>query len=740
MKNLKLLIHKTTLFIFISIFLFTLVFLLGSNNINVKGEPMEKDFFLITTTPSCDTSSEMNVNYHTRIGGSYIEYTESYDTNFDNAVVLQPEQVEWSTKGVKNADQDDSFATKRYVCSATFKYLKSRTKYIYRIRKGDKMSDVFSFTTSGLTNSWNFLAFVDFQPYNNNNTHPLINQMLNIANNPPRVVCSGDLTDCGAKEQEWRWLLDKDCFTKFIFGTTVGDHEYWGADKSSPYPMMDTPAGFNGVFNNPKNGHKNTLNSNYYFYYNNVLFVYIDMNDSNTSTGTKFTNQENWFRETMTALAGTYQYSVVLAHKSLYGSTTTDTGVRKYISPKWYPLMDEFGVDLFIGGHDHMYSRTYALKNNKKDDSGTYYLDMGSSGAKYRTPSDDLSTDGLHEKVIDLKALSYAVGANITVTDKNMTVEVYNTKNEKVDSFVINKKRAPLSYDYSGFDKDGLKDAFEIEVSNSNGFGKLYLDNNDNFKYIKHIKVRNNDGSIIYDNDIDTMSQKAIELSGLNSLNYKVEVTIFNGVDYEYDVKVDLGTLHNFKIENDGDGAYIKFTKETKDIVQIDYDLYIDGEFARKITEDEIKNKTIQLGNNYIIGNHDVKIAMSVSGEQIDEFEFESTGYDELKLLIDNKLEMKKGDSVILNYEFEDGSLVAVSSTDEDVVKYENGKIVAVGKGSAKIVLSIIDSDYKYEIDCDVTTSGGVYIIMGIALMLVGAGGAVSLILIKKKRKKEIAE
>ena len=236
------------------------------------------------------------------------------------------------------------------------------------------------------------------------------------------------------------------------------------------------------------------------------------------------------------------------------------------------------------------------------------------------------------------------------------------------------------------------------------------------------------------------MSQKAIELSGLNSLNYKVEVTIFNGVDYEYDVKVDLGTLHNFKIENDGDGAYIKFTKETKDIVQIDYDLYIDGEFARKITEDEIKNKTIQLGNNYIIGNHDVKIAMSVSGEQIDEFEFESTGYDELKLLIDNKLEMKKGDFVILNYEFEDGSLVAVSSTDEDVVKYENGKIVAVGKGSAKIVLSIIDSDYKYEIDCDVTSSGGVYIIMGIALMLVGAGGAVSLILIKKKRKKEIAE
>ena len=60
-----------------------------------------------------------------------------------------------------------------------------------------------------------------------------------------------------------------------------------------------------------------------------------------------------------------------------------------------------------------MYSRTYALKNNKVDASGTYYLDMGSSGAKYRTPSDDLTLDGLHEKVIDLKSAAYACGAKL---------------------------------------------------------------------------------------------------------------------------------------------------------------------------------------------------------------------------------------------------------------------------------------------------------------------------------------
>ena len=361
--------NKIKIFLF-GLFLVVFCFLM----INVKGAPVEKDFFLITTTPSVDTSCEMNVNYHTNIDGSFIEYTVSSDTNFENALTLQPEQKEWSTKGVKNADSGDSFATTRYVCSATFKNLSSRTKYIYRIRKDDYISNVYTFTTSGLTNSWNFLAFVDFQPYNNQNTHPLINRMLALANNPSLVVCSGDLTDCGAHEEEWRWLIDNDCFSKFIFASTVGDHEYWGT-ANSPVPMMDTPYTFNGIFNNPKNGHKNTLNSNYYFYYNNVLFVYLDMNDSNTSTGTKFTNQENWFKETMTALDGTYQYSVVLAHKSIYGSTTTDTGVRKYINPKWYPIFDQFGVDLFIGGHDHMYSRTYALKNNKVDANGTYYLD-----------------------------------------------------------------------------------------------------------------------------------------------------------------------------------------------------------------------------------------------------------------------------------------------------------------------------------------------------------------------------
>ena len=131
-------------------------------------------------------------------------------------------------------------------------------------------------------------------------THPLIKQMLEIGGNPSLVVCSGDLVDVGGAEKEWKWLLNNEVFSKFIFASTNGDHEYWAND-TSPIKYFDKPATFNAIFNNPKNGANDTKNSNYYFYYNNVLFVYLDMNDSNTSTGAKFINQEEWFDQTIEA-------------------------------------------------------------------------------------------------------------------------------------------------------------------------------------------------------------------------------------------------------------------------------------------------------------------------------------------------------------------------------------------------------------------------------------------------------
>ena len=143
-------------------------------------------------------------------------------------------------------------------------------------------------------------------------------------------------------------------------------------------------------------------------------------------------------------LKGTYQYLIILEHKSLYGSYINDSRVYTTLRPQWDILFDKYHVDLVISGHDHMYARTYKLYNGiraKDDEDGTYYLDLGSSGNKARIPDDALYNDGLHECVLDLKTSCMACGAIINVSKEKMAVIIYNNEGKAVDNFIINNRK-----------------------------------------------------------------------------------------------------------------------------------------------------------------------------------------------------------------------------------------------------------------------------------------------------------
>lgn len=725
--------NKKILALFLVIFN-ALIIGLGISKMEIKASGNYDDFFYIITTPAENTNNAMNINWHTKIASSKLEYTKASDKDFKNAITVVPNEKLWDIKDQANADVNDSFYTNtRYVCSVELSNLEERTKYIYRIKGNDKYSDVYTFTTSGLTNNWNFMAFVDFQSEFNPNVHPLITKIKEVSNNPSLAVCSGDLTDVGGHEAEWKWLLNNDVFSDFIFATTNGDHEYM-TTSVSPIKYFSTPHTFNAIFNNPKNGASGVENSNYYFYYNNVLFVFLDMNDSNTSKGSRFTAQEEWFDNLMPTLEGTYQYLVVLAHKSIYGSKNIDTGVRKYITPQWSPLFDKYNVDLFIGGHDHVYSRTYPIKDNAIDENGTYYLDMGSSGNKYREPTEDLLTDGLHEKVMNLKEIKQPCGANITVSENNMVVDVYNIKGELVDNFTINKKREPLVYDYSNFLEDDLDVSFKIETTNDGG--KLYFLDNDNFKYVKHVKVQREDGFTVFDDDVNIINSGSIDLKNLKGLNYKVTITTFSSIIKEYFVKADIGELTFTKITTDSSGMYLRFNNNSTNLVSIQYDLYIDDDFICTISKSEIENNKIALNNTVLVGTHTVSVKMIVNEEALKTLDYQTVGMDELVLKTNSTLNLKKGDKVLIDYEFSDDSLLNISSSNSKIISIENGYIVANKNGKAKVNIDIVDSTYHYEIECNVKSNNVCWIVISISVISISL--LTFIIILKKKKKKMV--
>lgn len=95
------------------------------------------------------------------------------------------------------------------------------------------------------------------------------------------------------------------------------------------------------------------------------------------------------FRTTLNAAtaeySGQYQWLVVTHHKSTQtvAKHAADSDIENYVDAGFEQVMDEFDVDFVLGGHDHVYSRSYVLKDGQRnaerlddfhDPDGTIYL------------------------------------------------------------------------------------------------------------------------------------------------------------------------------------------------------------------------------------------------------------------------------------------------------------------------------------------------------------------------------
>ena len=156
---------------------------------------------------------------------------------------------------------------------------------------------------------------------------------------------------------------------------------------------------------------------NYYYLYDNVLFVTLNTgaypggndeeNAGNASVPSATAENEaegivENFRTTMSAAtgeyAGQYQWLIVTHHKSTQtvAKHAADSDIENYVDAGFEKVMDEFDVDFVLGGHDHVYSRSYVLKDgarnaerldNYHDPDGTIYLTGNCcSDMQYYTP------------------------------------------------------------------------------------------------------------------------------------------------------------------------------------------------------------------------------------------------------------------------------------------------------------------------------------------------------------------
>jgi predicted phosphodiesterase len=171
------------------------------------------------------------------------------------------------------------------------------------------------------------------------------------------IVSAGDQVDTSSSTQQYTSLFAPDGMKSLPFAPVIGNH--------------DTNALFFTRFNIPNE--KGTANStsagaNYYYLYNNILFVGLNTGGATPTSKSGATTNISSYRTAITsaktAHAGKYEWLIVQHHKSTasVADHCADTDIQYYVEAGFETLMSELGVDFVLAGHDHVYARSFPLQ------------------------------------------------------------------------------------------------------------------------------------------------------------------------------------------------------------------------------------------------------------------------------------------------------------------------------------------------------------------------------------------
>jgi len=278
--------------------------------------------------------------------------------------------------------------------------LQASTVYCYQVDDGTQAYNVpTGFRTAPRADSAEpvrFLAFGD-SGGGGSDQYALLEQMYTVPYD--LMIHTGDLAyDDGtiAQYEDTVFGVYGDLFRNIPFFPASGNHDY--------HTMSGAP--FRDVFNLPAgNGEK------WYSYdWGQVHFVALD-------TEADYGTQATWLDQDLAAT--TAPWKIIYMHKPPYssGSHGSDTGLRAKLAP----LLEKYGVQLVLAGHDHNYERI-------RPQNGTTFVVTGGGGIGTRAVGTSSFT-ALSEDVIH-----FVYGE---VTTDELTLHAIDATGREFDSVVI---------------------------------------------------------------------------------------------------------------------------------------------------------------------------------------------------------------------------------------------------------------------------------------------------------------
>lgn len=333
--------------------------------------------------------------------------------------------------------------------------LAENTTYSYRVGSDGNWSPKYDFKTQGFDGDFDFLFFGDPQIGASGNT---ANDAAGWANtldvatganpNAELLVSGGDQVETAGTESQWSAFLQSDKLRQYPWVATIGNHDVGG--KAYEQHLYTPNTDRSGALYANGNPTSNTSGGDYWFIYKDVLFIDLNSNSYRTASGGGGDEAHMaYVTDVINQHGADAKHTVLVYHHSIYSAAShakdSDNKVRRVDFPTTF---SNLGVDLVLQGHDHVYTRSYEIKNGEKanpeetpgeneifvGEGGVIYMTANSaSGSKYYgiTNPDSSGTSGAGNGADPLNPSSYWYNSVQNQENKRSYVQV-KVRNDKL--------------------------------------------------------------------------------------------------------------------------------------------------------------------------------------------------------------------------------------------------------------------------------------------------------------------
>ncbi len=319
--------------------------------------------------------------------------------------------------------------------SAHFQGLKPDTLYAYRVGDGDEhWSEWIQFRTASAGYApTQFVYFGDAQNGVLAHWSRVIRKAYQTAPNASIAIHAGDLINKAHLDHEWAQWFKAGGFihSQWTAVPVVGNHEFQSLGNGKPRKVSIQ---WRPQFTLPiEEDLAPELHENVYTVdYQDVRIIVLNSSDQ-LEVQTKYIERQ---------LEGCKaRWKIVTCHHSVFSPAKGRN--FQFARDHWKPLMDKYGVDLVLNGHDHTYSRGHVpvrtADGEESTELGTVYVTSVSGPKQYKLDPEQIKSYAVDGYRNDKTAEQTQFFQVITIENNTLTYVAYTVLGEEYDRAVITK-------------------------------------------------------------------------------------------------------------------------------------------------------------------------------------------------------------------------------------------------------------------------------------------------------------